>query len=88
VCGPADQRCIVQVIDLGDESLIAAVCTGENASTQSMLWMIKNIQEPIEAAAKASGLRYGIVSSGHFDDEDADLPRRIPHARVVPIASL
>ena len=88
VCGPADQRCVVQVLDLGDERLIAAVCTGENASNQSMLWVIRNIQEPIEAAAKASGSRYGIVSSGHFDKEDHGLPGLILHARVVPIASL
>lgn len=87
-CGPADQRCILQVVDLGDESLVAAVCTGRNASSQSMLWLLENIQKPIEAAAKAIGSRYGMVSSGHFDNEDADLPDRIPGAKVVPTAEL
>lgn len=88
VGGPADQRCIVQVLDLGGESLVAAVCTGKNASNQSMLWVINNIADPFEAASNANGTRYGLVSSGQFDDEDADLPALIPGARVAPIATL
>lgn len=88
VCGPADQRCIVQVLDLGGESLLAAVCTGRNASNQSMLWVINNIADPIESAANANGTRYGLVSSGQFDDEDADLPSLIRGGRVAPIAVL
>ena len=87
-CGPADQRCIVQVIDLGGEILVAAVCTGGNASSRSMLWVIDNLQKPMEVAAEAIGSRYGIVSSGHFDEEDRDLQLRLPGARVVPIGSL
>jgi hypothetical protein len=86
--GPADQRCVVQVLDLGDESLVAAVCTGQNASTQSTSWLLENVHGPIGAAAKAIGSRYGMVAWGHFDKEDADLPDRIPGAKVVPIASL
>jgi 3-oxoacyl-(acyl-carrier-protein) synthase len=44
VCGPADQRCIVQVLDLGAESMVAAVCTGEGEiSTASMMWLNEHV---------------------------------------------
>ena len=88
LCGPQDARCIFQVVDLGDESLVAAVLTGENSSAQSLGWIVENISNPIESAAKELHTRHGIVSSGHFDDEDSDLPVRLPTARVVPIALL
>jgi len=89
ICGPADQRCIVQVLDLGDESIVAAVCTGEGEiSNQSMAWVTEQIVKPIELVAKATGGRWGIVSSGHYDAEDAHLANRIPLARVVPVATL
>jgi hypothetical protein len=89
MCGPADQRCIVQVLDLGDESIVAAVCTGEGeVSTASMIWLNEHVIQPMDLAAKATGGRWGIVSSGVYDEEDADLAERVPLARVVSIASL
>jgi hypothetical protein len=89
ICGPADQRCIVQILDLGDETMVAAVCTGEGeVSNQSMLWVTERIVKPMELAARVTGGRWGIISSGHYGAEDAHLAERIPLARVVPIAAL